>query len=112
MIVAILLMAGSGTRFGSQIPKQFHRLSGKKIYQHTLDKFLNTQLFSRIILVCAPEYIKQTQKETSFNDQVYVVAGGQSRQASSLKGLLACPSHTEIVVIHDAVRPLDRKSVV
>lgn len=105
MIVAILLMAGSGTRFGSQIPKQFHRLSGKKIYQHTLDKFLNTQLFSRIILVCAPEYIKQTQKETSFNDQVYVVAGGQSRQVSSLKGLLACPSHTEIVVIHDAVRP-------
>ncbi|PWU13893.1 MAG: hypothetical protein C5B45_05325 [Chlamydiae bacterium] len=105
MIVAILLMAGSGTRFGSQIPKQFHRLSGKKIYQHTLDKFLDTQLFSRIILVCAPEHIKQTQKETSCNDQVYVVAGGHSRQASSLKGLLACPSHTEIVVIHDAVRP-------
>ena len=105
MIVAILLMAGSGTRFGSQTPKQFHRLSGKKIYQHTLDKFLNTKLFSRIILVCSPEYIKQTQKETSSNDQVYVVAGGQSRQESSLKGLLACPSHTEIVVIHDAVRP-------
>ncbi|MGB7127902.1 MAG: bifunctional cytidylyltransferase/SDR family oxidoreductase [Candidatus Rhabdochlamydia sp.] len=105
MIVAILLMAGSGTRFGSQIPKQFHRLSGKKIYQHTLDKFLNTQLFSRIILVCAPEYIKQIQKENSFNDQIDVVVGGQSRQASSLKGLLACPSHTEIVVIHDAVRP-------
>lgn len=105
MIVAILLMAGSGTRFGSQIPKQFHRLSGKKIYQHTLDKFLNTQLFSRIILVCAPEYIKQIQKENSFKDQVYVVEGGQNRQASSLKGLLSCPSHTEIVVIHDAVRP-------
>ena len=105
MIVAILLMAGSGTRFGSQIPKQFHHLSGKKIYQHTLDKFLNTQLFSRIILVCAPEYIKQVQKETSFNDQIDVVIGGQSRQESSLKGLLACPSHTEIVVIHDAVRP-------
>lgn len=105
MIVAILLMAGSGTRFGSQIPKQFHRLSGKKIYQHTLDKFLNTQLFSRIILVCIPEYIKQIQKENSFNNRVYVIAGGSNRQVSSLKGLLACPSHTEIVVIHDAVRP-------
>jgi len=111
MIVAILLMAGSGTRFGSQIPKQFHRLSGKKIYQHTLDNFLNTQLFSRIILVCAPEYIKQIQKENSFKNQVYVVEGGQNRQASSLKGLLACPSHTEIVVIHDAVRPFVSKEI-
>ena len=105
MIVAILLMAGSGTRSGSQIPTQSHHLSGKKIHQHTLDKFLNTQLFSRIILVCAPEYIKQIQKENSFKNQVYVVEGGQNRQAASLKGLLACPSHTEIVVIHDAVRP-------
>ncbi|MDR2539014.1 MAG: bifunctional cytidylyltransferase/SDR family oxidoreductase [Chlamydiales bacterium] len=111
MIVAILLMAGSGSRFGSQIPKQFHRLSGEKIYQHTLDKFLKTQLFSRIILVCAPEYIEQIQKETSFKDQVYVVAGGSNRQASSLKGLLACPPHTEIVVIHDAVRPFVNKEI-
>ncbi|MGL5263243.1 MAG: D-ribitol-5-phosphate cytidylyltransferase [Candidatus Rhabdochlamydia sp.] len=105
MTIAILLMAGSGTRFGSQIPKQFHRLSGKKIYQHTLEKFLNTQLFSRIILICAPEYVKQVQKEVLFSDQVYVITGGSNRQESSFKGLLACPSDTEIVVIHDAVRP-------
>jgi ribitol-5-phosphate 2-dehydrogenase (NADP+) / D-ribitol-5-phosphate cytidylyltransferase len=98
-------MAGSGTRFGSQLPKQFHRLSGKKIYQHTLERFLHSRLFSHIILVCAPDYMKQVEEETSFSDQVLVVAGGQSRQESSLKGLLACPPDTEIVVIHDAVRP-------
>lgn len=105
MTVAILLMAGLGTRFSSKIPKQFHRLSGKKIYQHTLEKFLNTQLFSRIILVCPPEYVKQVQEEVFFSDRVYVVTGGANRQESSFKGLLACPSNTEIVVIHDAVRP-------
>lgn len=111
MVTAILLMAGSGTRFGSQLPKQFHRLSGKKIYQHTLEKFVHTHLFSRIILVCAPEYINEVQKETSFFEQVYVVAGGQNRQESSLKGLLACPPNTEIVVIHDAVRPFVSKEI-
>lgn len=105
MTIAILLMAGSGTRFSRKLPKQFHRLSGKKIYQHTLEKFLNTQLFARIILVCAPEYVKQVQDEVFFSDQIYVITGGSNRQESSFKGLLACPSDTEIVVIHDAVRP-------
>lgn len=105
MTIAILLMAGSGTRFGSQVPKQFHHLSGKKIYQHTLEKFLTTRFFSRIILVCASEYVQQVKEEVSLSNQVYVVEGGQNRQESSLKGLLACPSDTEIVVIHDAVRP-------
>lgn len=105
MTVAILLMAGSGSRFGSQIPKQFHRLSGKKIYQHTLEKFLNSQLFSRIILVCEPKYLKQVQEEVSFSKHIYTIAGGSTRQESSLKGLLACSPDTEIVVIHDAVRP-------
>lgn len=104
-------MAGSGTRFSSQIPKQFHHLSGKKIYQHTLEKFLTTRFFSRIILVCAPKYMQQIKKEVSFSDQVYVVEGGQNRQESSLKGLLACPSDTEIVVIHDAVRPFVSKEI-
>ena len=55
MITAILLMGGSGLRFGSPHPKQFHRISGKKIYLYTLERFLETELFDQILLACPPD---------------------------------------------------------
>jgi 2-C-methyl-D-erythritol 4-phosphate cytidylyltransferase len=106
-VKAILLMAGTGLRFGSEIPKQFHRLAGKKIYLHTLDTFLRSQLFEEIILVCPSVWIEEVKKDlTAYSDAcIKVVEGGTTRQESSLNGLLACRNSTKIVVIHDAVRP-------
>ncbi len=103
-IKAILLMAGSGTRFNSPLPKQFHFLAGKKIYQHTLERFLASQLFAEIILVCPEAWLSQVQQEVHA-PCVRVVPGGKTRQESSYLGLLACGPDTEIVLIHDAVRP-------
>ncbi|MBS0620699.1 MAG: bifunctional cytidylyltransferase/SDR family oxidoreductase [Verrucomicrobia bacterium] len=102
--VAILLMAGTGTRFHSHTPKQFHRLAGKKIYLHTLEVFLCSQLFEKILLVCPPSWVDIVHREVS-SSQVHVLAGGTTRQASSFLGLQACPADTEIALIHDAVRP-------
>jgi 2-C-methyl-D-erythritol 4-phosphate cytidylyltransferase len=97
-VSAILLMAGSGQRFGNTIPKQFHDLGGKKIYQHTLEKFQTSQLFHEIVLVCPPDWMVHEEGVKS-------VAGGATRQESSFKGLSACDPTTQYVVIHDAVRP-------
>ena len=104
---AILLMGGTGERFGSDIPKQFHRLAGKKIYLHTLEVFLETKLFEEIILVCPPLWIESVKEDIKNYSSTHIVVtmGGISRQESSLKGLLACGKETQIVVIHDAVRP-------
>ncbi len=99
MIKAIILMGGEGNRFGSTIPKQFVRLSGKEIYRHTLDVFLNSSLFDEIILVVHPDFLETVQSD------VTIVSGGRTRQESVYQGLLACGSETEYVVIHDAVRP-------
>lgn len=103
---AILLMGGTGIRFGSETPKQFHRLAGKKVYLHTLEAFLESRLFEEIVLVCPSAWIEEVKNDLksypSFPFQV--VEGGLTRQESSLKGLLACEG-TNIVVIHDAVRP-------
>ncbi len=100
-------MAGSGVRFGSQIPKQFHRLAGKKIYLHTLEAFLQTHLFHEIVLVCAPSMIAEIRSDLNSYSElpITVIEGGNTRQESSYKGLLACGADTECVVIHDAVRP-------
>lgn len=98
MVAAIILMAGTGHRFGGPTPKQFQELAGEKIYLHTLKKFLDSRLFDEIILVCHPEWMVETEG-------VKVVMGGATRQESSYLGLLACHPSTKYVVIHDAVRP-------
>lgn len=107
-IVGILLMGGAGTRFGSETPKQFHRLTGKKVYLHTLEVFLKSQLFEEIILVSPPSWIEDINHDlTAYTSstQLKVISGGTTRQESSLNGLLACQQATKVVVIHDAVRP-------
>jgi ribitol-5-phosphate 2-dehydrogenase (NADP+) / D-ribitol-5-phosphate cytidylyltransferase len=101
-ITAILLMAGSGSRFGSLLPKQFHRMGGKKVYQHTLDVFILSGLFDEILLVCSPEKMEEVRKE--IDPSIRIIPGGATRQESSYLGLLAA-SDSHIVCIHDAVRP-------
>lgn len=108
-ITAILLMAGIGSRLGSSIPKQFHQLGSQKIYQLTLQTFLESALFDQIILVCHPDWIDQVKSEIPSG--IRVVPGGSTRQASSLLGLQACDPITDFVMIHDAVRPFVSKKI-
>ncbi len=103
-VKALLLMGGQGTRFNSSLPKQFHAIAGKKIYLHTLERFVQSGLFKEIILVCAKKWIELVEEEVK-GLPVRVVAGGETRQESSYLGLLACGNQTDVVVIHDAVRP-------
>jgi 2-C-methyl-D-erythritol 4-phosphate cytidylyltransferase len=106
-IKGIILMGGQGSRFGSQVPKQFHRIAGKKIYLHTLEQFLNIPTFEAIFLACPREWIPQVQVEiTPYADhRLQVIEGGATRQESSFLALRACGHETRVVVIHDGVRP-------
>ncbi len=95
-------MGGEGTRFGNSLPKQFHRLSGKPLYLHTLDQVLSCAIFSEVILVCHADWIEKVIAPKG----VKVVAGGDTRQKSSYLGICATGDMIDAVVIHDAVRPL------
>lgn len=96
-IGAILLMAGSGCRFGGTVPKQFCMLGGKKIYCHALDALADSGLFDEIVLVSHPDWMDLPHDG--------VVAGGATRQESSYRGLMGFKIRPDIVLIHDAVRP-------
>lgn len=102
-------MAGHGTRFGQEIAKQFQLLAGKKVYLWTLEAFSSSNLFDEIILVVPSDLIEQVKSEVA--SSIRVVSGGQTRQESSYKGLIACGSDTEIAVIHDGVRPFVSKRI-
>lgn len=100
-------MGGAGDRFGSALPKQFHRLCGQKIYLHTLKKFLDSTLFHEILLVTPSEWLKEVAEDLSCykGAPIRIVEGGGTRQESSYRGLLACTPDTHCVIVHDAVRP-------
>ncbi len=106
-IVAILLMGGSGMRFSSHLPKQFHRLSGKKIYLHTVELFKSVKEIDEVLIVCHKDWIDKVQKEVA---NIRVVEGGKTRQESAYLGLKA--TSADIVLLHDIVRPFVTKEVI
>lgn len=113
-VAAIILASGSGTRTGLDIPKQFLKIAGRPVLEHTLRTFLKCHEFDEIIVVGNPDFMDLTLAISDrLNDpRVSVVSGDRvSRQRSSLNGIKACPTATH-VVIHDAARPLISRSLI
>lgn len=113
-MILILLMAGSGARFGSELPKQYHLLSGKKVYLRTLDAFLAAYPWQEIILVADKSFHDIIKKDLSEYQQypVRIVTGGTTRQESVFLALQNLPSTTHSVMVHDAVRPFVSQDII
>ena len=112
-VFVILPAAGIGTRMASTggAPKQFLTLKGTPILLHSLRAFLAVPRVTAIyVAVRKTEQARVTSliAEHQLGDKVHVVTGGDSRQDSVAKALAALPSHSaeDIVLVHDAVRPL------
>lgn len=105
---AIVLASGSGSRFGGDIPKQFQMLAAKPVYAYSLETFLSHKLVDNLVVVAHPDYREAIEKALEHSKKpILVVEGGASRQASAFKGLQAARTFSpEIVLIHDAARPL------
>jgi len=109
-IAVVILAGGSGKRFNHELPKQFVKLAGKPVIIHTIGVFLQSNSVDHIVLVVPHKYILYTCQllEDYFipKEKVIITEGGATRQESSYKGLIHCPTGTDYVLIHDAVRPL------
>ena len=109
MNVAIIVAAGSGTRFGSATPKQFLEIGGKPLLIHTIEKFENCADVVEIVLVLSSNEtanfgaIAEKFKLTKLKK---IVAGGKTRAESVFNGLNALDKNsTEVVAVHDGARP-------
>lgn len=109
MNTAIIVAAGSGRRFESEIPKQFLSIFGKPVLIHTLEKFEACGEIAQIVLVLAADQIEAFQSislDHSLTKLVKTVAGGNTRARSVFGGLQAADKNSQIVVVHDGARPL------
>ena len=109
MNTAIIVAAGSGNRFNSKTPKQFAEILGKPIIIHTLEKFEACESVSQIVLVLPLGEIGDFERLTekfALKKIKNIIAGGSTRAESVSNGLNAVDPSTEIVAVHDGVRPL------
>jgi len=109
MNVAIIVAAGSGTRFGGTIPKQFLEIGGKPLLIHTIEKFENCPQINEIVLVLAAGQMinfREIAVKYRLRKVSKIVRGGQTRAESVANGLKVIESHsTETVAVHDGARP-------
>jgi 2-C-methyl-D-erythritol 4-phosphate cytidylyltransferase len=113
-VFVILPAAGIGTRMAATTggaPKQFLSLKGLPILLHSINAFLDVPRVTAIyVAVRASEQPRVSELLAQYNlgGRVHVVTGGDFRQDSVANALAALPSHaeTDIVLVHDAVRPL------
>ncbi len=109
MNIAIIVAAGSGTRFGGATPKQFLEIGGKPLLIHTIEKFENCAAIDEIILVLSSKEIENFQsvaENFKLKKLKKVVAGGQTRAESVFNGLSAVAEESAgIVAVHDGARP-------
>ena len=102
---AIIVAAGSGSRFNSETPKQFLELAGRPILVHAIERFEAAPSVDEIILVL-PDVHVTAFDINRFGKIKTVVAGGISRARSVLNGLNAITNEMALVAIHDGARPL------
>ena len=104
---AIIPAAGRGKRIGSSVPKQFLEIKGKPLLHHTLTVFASCKLIDYVVLVMPRTDVDEMGEDWLNKYEIIreVVVGGEQRQGSVYNGFNSLEEGTDIVVVHDGVRP-------
>lgn len=107
-IYVIVMAAGSGTRMGTLLPKQFLDFGGKPVLQRTIEVFVRALPELKVVTVLPKEHIDYWKRcciENDFLCPQMIVEGGFTRFHSVRNALEKIPDGA-IVAVHDGVRPL------
>ena len=113
-IAVIIAAAGSGSRMGSGIPKQYRNIGGIPMLIRTLQKFRDHGAFDVFCVVADKEHLSLAQgllDQAGFSE-TRVVEGGKQRHESIYLGLRDLPEDVDYVVIHDAARPFVSQKII
>ncbi len=110
MIVALLTAAGTGSRMGQDIPKQFMHVENKPLIIHTMEAFEKHPAIDALIVVTLPSWIdvlKAYAMQFNITKLKWIVPGGETGQESIYNGLCELKKHispNDIVMVHDGNR--------
>lgn len=115
-VSAVIPVAGQGKRFSSDVPKQYLEIDGQSIIAITVKKILSVSDDITGVVVAQQTEIERTIRILSeidgFKENIRVVQGGKERQDSVYNGLMHVDPNSEIVIVHDGVRPLISREII
>ncbi|MGW1836404.1 2-C-methyl-D-erythritol 4-phosphate cytidylyltransferase [Streptomyces sp. BBFR2] len=107
---AVIPAAGRGVRLGPGAPKALRALGGTPMLVHAVRAMAASRAVSHVVVVAPPDgapEVRALLDEHSFGRaELLVVPGGETRQESVRRGLDALPDGIDVVLVHDAARPL------
>lgn len=119
MNIAVILAGGVGSRLGLDKPKQFMKMAGKTILEHTVDIFQKHKDIDEIVIVMNAAYLHDAEEmilQNRWNKVKKVLNGGSERYESSLVAIDAYKNNVGIedanIIFHDAVRPMVSKRII
>ena len=112
---AIILASGTGNRYGAEIPKQFVKIAGKTVFEHTIEVFQKSKYIDSIIVVITPEYryfAEELLLKNKFDKVIKLLNGGEIRKDSSYIGVNSIEEEDANVLIHDCARPFVTQKII
>lgn len=107
--IAVILAGGVGSRLGLSTPKQFFKVAGKMVVEHTIDAFERNSQIDEIAIVSNPFYVSEFENmvlKNGWEKIKKILKGGKERYDSSLSAIEAYAGSEVNLIFHDAVRPL------
>ena len=106
---AILVAAGRGERLGDELPKAFVRLGRRVLVAESLERLDASPWVDAIVVVAPPEWEEPVivlAEELAAGKVAASVTGGATRADSVRAGLAEVPDEADVILVHDAARPL------
>lgn len=113
--IAVVLAGGIGTRLGLSTPKQFFKVAGKMVIEHTVDVFERNPHINEIVIVSNPMLVADLENivlRNGWKKVTHILKGGKERYDSSLAAIRAFEGEEVNLIFHDAVRPLVSQRIV
>jgi 2-C-methyl-D-erythritol 4-phosphate cytidylyltransferase len=109
MVWAVLVAAGRGERLGEDRPKAFVRLGGLPMLAEPLRRLDESDWIDAVVVVAPPDWEEPAillAEEVGASKVTACVTGGESRTASVRAGIAEVPGDVDVILVHDAARPL------
>ena len=105
-LAVIIPAAGVGKRMQANLPKQYLKLLGKTVVEHTISRFTDLPFVAHVIVVLAKEDPYFGELNVARNTKLICVNGGKERADSVLQGVIKAQElGVEWLMVHDAARP-------